>query len=221
MPLILQNILKLNCFLRTSNKKTCTQQGQKSPSARAKIRSKWPSLTCIINHLRLNFSKCYKLTFARILSPLIYEYNLGSNKISSVTSLKDLGILFDNKLTFRDHINVTIRKCNKKWGFIRRNTVDFKNWDVIRHLYISLTKSVIMFVSMLWRPFYKNNINRLESIQHRVIRYLAYKEGNPMNRFDHNYSIWLEGLNEQKSIACYTQVSLSLILWKINGKNKV
>ena len=41
---------------------------------------------CVINHLRLNFSKFFKLTFVRIISTLIYEYSLGPNKIVSVSS---------------------------------------------------------------------------------------------------------------------------------------
>ena len=45
-----------------------------------------------------------------------------------------------------------------------------------------------MFGSVVWRPYYKNSIKRLECIQHKVLRYLSYKNGYPMNRFDHVYS---------------------------------
>ena len=58
----------------------------------------------------------------------------------------------------------------------------------MRYLYVSLFKSNIKFGSIIWRPYYKNNKNRLESIQHRALRFLAFKQGNPMGRFDHDYS---------------------------------
>ena len=42
------------------------------------------------------------------------EMEIYVNKIlKQVNSLKYLGIIFDSKLTFRDHINYTEEKCSK------------------------------------------------------------------------------------------------------------
>ena len=45
-----------------------------------------------------------------------------------------------------------------------------------------------MYASAIWRPIGKINMNRLERIQHKVLRHLAYLSGNPLSRYDYDYT---------------------------------
>lgn len=101
--------------------------------------------------------------------------------------MKDLGILFDYRLTFEAHITKTIRRAEKMWFFIVRNTICFSGWESIRYLYVTLIKSILLYGSTIWRPFYKNGIYVMEKLQHRALRYMAMKDKSPMHKFNHDY----------------------------------
>ena len=73
-----------------------------------------------------------------------------------------------------------------KKGFVFRNTKSFKNPESIKYLYITLIKFILMQASKIWRPI--GNMDRLERIQHKAIRHLAFLSGNPLSRFDHDYA---------------------------------
>lgn len=49
--------------------------------------------------------------------PLLIE----NERIELVSEIKDLGILFDDKLSFRSHLNNIIKKLNIRLGIVARN----------------------------------------------------------------------------------------------------
>ena len=51
------------------------------------------------------------MTFRR--NPLQTTYRIGTTTLESVSSIRDLGIILDHKLTFSDNINRTVSKANK------------------------------------------------------------------------------------------------------------
>ena len=61
-----------------------------------------------------------------------------------------------------------------------------------------------MYASTIWRPIGKINMDRLERIQHKAIRHLAFLSGNPLSRFDHDYASTAETF-------CLPSVSSSMI----------
>ena len=75
--------------------------------------------------------------------------------------------------------------------------------NTIKYL-LTLTKSVIMYASAIWRPIRKINMNRLERIQHKVLRHLAYLSGNPLSSYDHDYTSTAETF-------CLASVTSSMI----------
>lgn len=56
------------------------------------------SHTFAMNLMWYNVSKCYTCTFSRKSDPVIFSYKLSNTDITSVTTICDLGITFDNKL---------------------------------------------------------------------------------------------------------------------------
>ena len=43
-------------------------------------------------------------------------------------------------------------------------------------------------VPAIWSPYLACDKSRLEAVQHKFLRYLAFKDGRPMHPHDHNYS---------------------------------
>ena len=84
----------------------------------------------------LNFhpSKCQVISVTRKRNPFDFDYFMNNTRLSSVKSIKDLGIEISLKLDRNTPINHVVKKCNRKLCLIKR-TVGFLKPTVrlIRH----------------------------------------------------------------------------------------
>ena len=69
-------------------------------------------------------------------------------------SIKDLGILFDTKITFNGHVIAICNKAFKMLNFIRSHTRNF-NVQVIKLLYTSLVRPHLGTDAPIWSPNYQ------------------------------------------------------------------
>ena len=70
--------------------------------------------------LKLNPSKCKVLTLTLRRKPVLGAYAIGGVVLERVEVLRDLGILLDQRLTFTDHVEHTVRKANRALGLLMR-----------------------------------------------------------------------------------------------------
>lgn len=140
------------------------------------------------NRLQLNISKCTSISFYRGSNPLKFVYCIGAHQLASVSSVKDLGVLFDSSFKFTSHLQAVTSKAFATLGFLMRSTKDFTNVQTIRYLYQSIVLPNLLYCSIIWSPHTAQNISVLESVQRRFIRYISYKAGDPMRAIDHDYS---------------------------------
>ena len=81
--------------------------------------------------LKLIASKCMVMSFGRNVEKS-YTYNISENSqtkpLARTEQIKDLGILLDERLSFRDHINDKINKAFSMLGTIKRN---FKHLTIL------------------------------------------------------------------------------------------
>lgn len=122
--------------------------------------------------MSVNINKCKVLTLAR--SKVFTEYNYGfvNNKfefqeLEHVSSMKDLGIIIDKDLTFKQHAYDKINKAYQMLGIINRN---FKELDVesFKILYKSLVRSHLEYGNSVWNPYKKYLIEAIERVQKRA-----------------------------------------------------
>lgn len=125
---------------------------------------------CKINNLKLNIEKCAVLSFTRRSMPIDVNYTFHDKIIKRVTEFKDLGVLFDNKLSFKQHYNMIINKGNSMLGFIKRWSKEFNDPHILKSLFISLVRPNFEYASPAWSPYYKVHIDRIESIQKKFLR---------------------------------------------------
>ena len=62
---------------------------------------------------------------------------------------KDLGIAIDSKLNFQQHINIQVKKANKKLGIINR-TFNYMDKEMFLILYKSLVRPHLEYGSVVW-----------------------------------------------------------------------
>jgi hypothetical protein len=68
-------------------------------------------------------------------------------RLARVESVVDLGITFDNKLSFVPHINVVVAKAFQALGFIITCSRHFRNIDTLKLLYRVEQKYQILAVT--------------------------------------------------------------------------
>lgn len=95
--------------------------------------------------------------------------------ITRVTSIKDLGVTFDDKLLFDKHINLMVSKALRMLGFVKRSTASFSSITAIKVLYFAFVYSILNYCSVVWCPQYQTYISRIERIQKKIIKYLCFK----------------------------------------------
>lgn len=96
----------------------------------------------------------------QVRQPLI----LDGNEIVDVVSHKHLGVIFNNKGTWSDHINYISAKALKKIGILRSLKYTFDR-QTLETMYFSFVRSGIEYASSVWDSCTQNETNQLESIQ--------------------------------------------------------
>ncbi|KAG7312376.1 hypothetical protein JYU34_001864 [Plutella xylostella] len=130
---------------------------------------------CLNNKLHLAHEKCMQISFTRNKNKIIFQYNIGGKLINRVTSIRDLGILLDDKLILDQHVeNITCR-AYKMMGFVLRSAKPFKNASTYLLLYKTLVRPCLEYASVIWNPLYAVYIKQIEMIQKKFLRALHYR----------------------------------------------
>ena len=133
---------------------------------------------CQLNHLNLNISKCFVVRFTRSASPVHYGYSLGNNVLEDKKLVTDLGVSFDAKLSFSNHVFNLISSCHKAYGFIYRNSRDFTKVETVIALFNAFVRSRMEYAALIWYPIYNVHIDRLEGVLRLFLKYLCFLVDN-------------------------------------------
>lgn len=103
-------------------------------------------------------------------NPIIFNYKLNNNTITRVEKIKDLGVVFDRKLDFTDHIEYITSKARSLLGFIYRCAKEFIDPYTLKTIYCSFVRSNLEYASVVWSPQYDTHIQSIESVQKHFIK---------------------------------------------------
>ena len=129
--------------------------------------------------LPFNISKC-KILHIGQFNPR-YCYNMDGMDIVKVNEEKDLGVLIDCNLKFHSQCSAVVNKANRLLGLIKQTFSDI-SVDSFTCLYKSIVRPILEYGNLVWGPYYKTDIQKLEKIQRKAtrmiksIRNLDYKE---------------------------------------------
>ncbi|XP_008202338.1 uncharacterized protein LOC103315412 [Nasonia vitripennis] len=124
------------------------------------------------NVLVINADKSQVASFYRGRTQLQFQYELDGSAIARTEVVRDLGVLFDSRLTFALYADHVVSRCGLI-GFVKRTTRDFSNISAITYLYNTLVMPTFIYCCQIWSPYTQIAINHLDSVQHKFIRYLA------------------------------------------------
>lgn len=141
---------------------------------------------CSVNRLNLNISKCTVVSFTRcsIRKFQLFNYQINGTPLIRSQVVKDLGILFDEKLTFINHVNSIVSRASRTLGFICRSLKPFTNINTHKLLYFTYVRSLLEYGCQIWNPFYHIHTTAIENVQRKFTRILCYKFNIPRGTYE-------------------------------------
>jgi len=108
-------------------------------------------------------------------------YFLNGVELQNTTAEKDLGVIFDDKLKFDNHIQCKISKARQTWGLVRRS---FTAIDTVTfsQLFKALVRPHLEYANSVWFPTSKGQSIDIEKVQRQAtkqvpgLQNLPYKE---------------------------------------------
>ena len=126
--------------------------------------------------LKFHPGKCVNLRITLDKNAGNQTYYLGNIELPTVEEVKDLGILVDSKLQFKNQTSSKVNKANQTWGTIKRT---FKNMtaDIFRKLFCAHVRSHLEYSIQFWAPHLRKDLNQVESVQRRATKCIpGYKD---------------------------------------------
>ena len=153
--------------------------------------------------MRFNAKKCYIMSINQKTSKF---YELNNHILQEVKDNPYLGLQISNDLKWGIHINNVCNKANATLGFIRRNLRNVPE-SCRKTAYISLVRSVMEYGATIWNPYLQGDIDKLERIQNRAVRFIKkdYKSRDPGSITSMKKDLEIDTLEERR-------LSLRLIL---------
>ena len=106
---------------------------------------------------------------------IAHNYSIKGEGLTRVDRVKDLGIEFDQKVTFIPRIEAVMRKAERLAGFLNRNTGNFRDQGVLKAPYFSIVRSVLEYGSLIWYPTAQKHIRAMERVPEKFLRSIYYK----------------------------------------------
>ena len=92
------------------------------------------------------------------------SYKLDGHTLEQVPSNPYLGVQIQEDLKWKEHINNVTEKASSTLGFLRRNLQHCPR-ECRKTAYIALVRSIMEYGAIIWDPYNKNDINKLENLQ--------------------------------------------------------
>ena len=137
---------------------------------------------CQANKLVLNFEKTKAMIFTpKKLQNFLPNISINNINIEYVNEYKYLGLILDNKLSFKKHVNNLKARLNSLVGasYSLKNILSL---NAARSFYHGMAASLINYLIVIWGGIGKSSINSLQVAQNRIIRNLFG------NKIEHNHT---------------------------------
>ena len=119
--------------------------------------------------------KCAVMHFGK--SNPDYGYYMNNEKLKVTKTEKDLGVLTDDALSFKDHIKKSISKANQALGIVKR-TFNYIDVDLFNNLYVTFIRPQLEYCIQAWSP-YLREVEELEKFQRRATKIVPAFEDLP------------------------------------------
>ena len=129
--------------------------------------------------MRFNATKCYIMTISKNPSSS-FMYQLNNTILKNVATNPYLGVLFSSNMKWSPHINNITKKASSTLGFIKRNLRRCPT-QCKKTAYLALIRPLLEYGAIIWDPYQKQEIDRMERIQRKAVRFISrdYRSNTP------------------------------------------
>jgi len=128
--------------------------------------------------LTINVDKCSVLGLYNGRSCVSKCYVINGAILSVSTSINDLGICIDNKLSYNSHISNIVVKAMQRVGLLFRSFL-CRDLLFLRKAYITYIRPLLEYNSIIWSPCLKKHIDLLERVQRRFSKRIPSLRSKP------------------------------------------
>ena len=121
--------------------------------------------------LRIHPTKCCVLHLGR-KNPKT-EYLLDGALITQTDTVKDLGVIIDDKLKWSPHCLRVSKRAHRILTLMYKTFLS-RNPDVLLKIYKSHVRPLLEYVSSVWSPYLKRDIDVIEKVQVRFTRFFPH-----------------------------------------------
>lgn len=139
-----------------------------------------------------------------------FNYIFENCQIEKVIEHKDLGVIFENNLSFNKHITQISNNAYRSLGCVKRFAKGF-TLNSKKTLFCSLVRSQIEYASQIWSPYTSNQIDMIERIQKNFTIWALDIARDPSTFRYPSYDLRIEALNLKKLTRRRTEAAIFLM----------
>ena len=139
-----------------------------------------------VNKLSVNTAKTKLILFRSTNKRQKQNITISMNNenLKQVKSTTFLGIVIDECLTWKNHLNSISKKIIKSASIISRIR-HFTNLKSLKLVYYALVYPYLIYGNLIWGNTYKNRISKLVNIKKNIVRLMTFK-----SYFEHSEPIF-------------------------------
>ena len=129
----------------------------------------------IANQVSINFKKTNYVIFTprqKRLNLTNFSLKIKNNLIERKSSIKFLGVIMDEHLSWKEHISTVTAKISKSIGIISKSRFYISNKSLFM-LYYALVYPYLYYGNIIWGSTYRTNLYRLKILQKRIVRIIT------------------------------------------------
>ena len=134
---------------------------------------------CIANRISINTLKTVFMLFSNRpitqLPPVVMKFNYTYEIIKRVESTKFLGIFYDERMSFKCHINYLCQRLSRISSLIYR-LKDMLPTFVLKTLYHAHISSILSYCTVIWSGATPTSLTPLIRLQKRIIRNITVSD---------------------------------------------
>ena len=120
--------------------------------------------------MEFNLSKCQVVHYTRSKRPIQTSYTMHGQVLDSVDSARYLGVDIASDLNCTKHVNQITANASISLGYLKGNILT-KHSGIREAAFKTVVRPQLEYASTVWSPYTKQDINKIEMVQRRAVRW--------------------------------------------------
>jgi len=121
--------------------------------------------------LNISYKKCKVLCFSNQKKSPQIDLILDNSMIPQVDSVRDLGVIMDNRLRFDIHINQIVTRAHRLANLINKCFTSRDSCTLMR-AFVTYVRPLLEYASCVWSPYSIGQVTKIQAVQRRFTKHL-------------------------------------------------